>query len=297
MQPHASILVGVDFSPTSAVALRQALRIAAARRATVRALHVIDTDVALGLELALPSYPRAIRAGLVDDARQAWSAFAPTVPGATDVPFEAAVDALVLGLTRRAQAAGADLLVLGAFGTRPPDIGFGTAATACVRHAHCDVLLVRDTQDGAFRRVVAAVDLSENSRGALERAADFAARDGAELVVLHVFHAPWRDLHYRAPTMLIEPELQARFLRDLEARLRDFAAPLVKDLPAARVRCVLEDSATHRYGIPDWCQREKADLIVLGTRGRTNVRDVLLGSTAEKVLKRSHASVLAVRSA
>jgi nucleotide-binding universal stress UspA family protein len=253
----------------------------------VRALHVVDVDVALGFEAALPAYPRAIRDGLLDDARTAWAAFARAIPGADRVPFEAVLDALVLGITRRAREAQADLVVLGAFGAQRPDLGFGTAATACVRHAHCDVLLIRDTQTAPFRRVVAAVDLSEGSRRALERAVEVASKESAELVVLHVYAAPWRDLNYRAAAMLVEPELQARYLHDLQARVRDFAAPVVKDLPAARVRHVVEDAATHRMGIPEVCEREKAELVVLGTRGRTNLRDVLLGSTAEKTLKRA----------
>jgi nucleotide-binding universal stress UspA family protein len=40
-----------------------------------------------------------------------------------------------------------------------------------------------------------------------------------------------------------------------------------------------------------------ADLIALGTRGRTNLRDVLLGSTAERVIRSAGRSVLAVRPA
>jgi hypothetical protein len=43
-----------------------------------------------------------------------------------------------------------------------------------------------------------------------------------------------------------------------------------------------------------YAQGVGADLIVLGTRGRTNLRDLLLGSTAEKVLRDSVCSVLAV---
>ncbi|MBL8862846.1 MAG: universal stress protein [Planctomycetes bacterium] len=295
MKPYSSFLVGVDFSPTSGIALRHALRLASGSGGRVRVLHIVDTDVALGLESALPSYPKAIREQLVEDARAAWQAFSAAIPGAAAAEFEAVVDALTPGLVRRARELAAELLVLGAYGDRKPDVGFGTVATSAVRHAHCDVLLVRDSQVQPFRRIVAAVDFSPTSFAALERAAALAATEGAELVVLHVFYAPWRDLHYRAPTMLVEPQMQAKYLALLETRLVEFAAPAVKALAPGRVSHVLEDASSHRTGIPEVVARLTADLAVLGTRGKTNLRDVLLGSTAEKTLRRASSSVLAVR--
>ena len=45
----------------------------------------------------------------------------------------------------------------------------------------------------------------------------------------------------------------------------------------------------------DYAAKAGADLIVLGTRGKTNLRDILLGSTAERVLAESRCSVLAVK--
>jgi nucleotide-binding universal stress UspA family protein len=60
---------------------------------------------------------------------------------------------------------------------------------------------------------------------------------------------------------------------------------------------VCDDAGTNRLGIADYAARVGADLTVLGTRGKTNLRDILLGSTAERVLAESRCSVLAVKPA
>src|SRR5688572_28187814 len=118
MQSLRSILVGIDFTPGSRVALAEALRIARWNRASVRAVMVIDTLVAVELEEALSDLQRGVRDGLVADARKAWAAFTSTVDGAAAVPLEVRIDNQIAGILGAAREAGADLLVLGASGVR-----------------------------------------------------------------------------------------------------------------------------------------------------------------------------------
>lgn len=294
-RPITSIVVGTDFTPCSAVALGQAVRIAAWSGAALKVVHVIDTTVVIEVETALSEFQKNIRDGLVHDAEKAWGEFAATIPGAAGLPVEVSINNRIVGILRRAHENKADLLVMGAFGDRRPDVGFGTVATACVRKSMTDVLLVRDTQKGPFKTIVAAVDFSETSARALERAAHVAARDGAELHLLHVFAAPWHRLHYRAPTPLVQAHEQKQYRDALERRLAEWARPVTERHPGLRVRSVCYDYNGHRSGIVEYAKSVSADLIALGTRGRTNLRDILLGSTAEKALGESPCSVLAVK--
>lgn len=293
MHEYRLILVGVDFTPCSAAALRQALRLAAGIQAVVRAVHVIDTLVVIELEEALSGFQQNIREGLLSDARKAWSEFAMTVTGAQSIPFDVTINNRTVGITRAAQEHNADLLVLGAFGKRPVDVGLGTMATACVRNASSDVLLVRDTHAGRFKTIVAGLDFSETSALALKRAAEFALLDKAELRVLHVFDPPWHRLHYRAPTVEVAPHFIKQYSDGLSRRLTEFARSALSTFATLTLRCELFDNGSHRSGIVAYAQQASADLIVLGTRGRSNVRDIFLGSTAERVLKNTTCSVLA----
>jgi len=295
MQNITSIIVGIDFTPCSAVALRQAMRVASISRATLRPIHVIDTLVVVDMAEALSEMQTNIREALIGDAQQAWSTFAAEIPGAADVRLEVEVNNRIVGILRLAKRAKADLLVMGAFGTRKPEVGVGTVASACVRKSMTDVLLVRDTQGGPYRKLVAAVDFSETSHRALERAAMLAAQDGADVHVLHVFDAPWKRLYYRAPTAHATPHFKKQYSDALQRRLTSFSEAVCAEHARVGFTHVVHDASGHRSGITQYAESVGADLIVLGTRGRTNLRDVLLGSTAEKVLQESRCSILAVK--
>lgn len=290
-----TIVVGVDFTPGCAAALREACRIAEWGNAGLRPVHVIDTHVAEELEAALGGKQSNVREQLVEDARRAWTSFAEGVKCSTTAELEVRIDNLVRGLLSAVTDAAADLLVVGAFASRHEDAGAGSVAIACVRHARSKVLLVPESQVGAFKNVVACVDFSETSLIALDQAARVATQDSAALHVLHVFSAPWRRLHYRAPTRETSPEFQIQYRQGLERRLRAFSGLLGREIDYLKPTYALFEYDGHRSGIAEYATKNGADLIVLGTQGKTNLRDVLLGSTAEKTLRETRCSVLAVR--
>ena len=295
MQNLASIMIGVDFSAGAAAAVREALRIADWNRSRVTAMHVIDTHVVMDLEQALSAFQIAIREQLIEEAHAAWTKFAATIPGAPSLPFDVKINNRVVGLLTAARAAASDLLVLGANGEHSANVGIGTVATACVRHSPCDALLVREAQSGPFRKIVACVDFSPTSLRALQRAARIAAQDEASLDIVHVFDAPWNQLNYRSLPTVAPASFEQAHLEALKHRLESFAAELGEELKYLKPTMTIFEHRGHRPGLVAYAASVDADLIVLGTRGTTNVRDLLLGSTAEKVLRHSSCSILAVK--
>lgn len=295
MRPLRTILAAVDFTPCSAVALRQAVRIGAFHGARVQVVHVIDTFVVAELEESLSPLQQNIREGLAADARSVWQKFAAAIPEAAGLEIDIRIEHRVMGILAKARDVATDLLVLGAYGEGRPDVGIGTIATACVRQSNSDVLLVRDTQPGRFENIVVAADFSETSIRAVERAAQIAESDQAELHVLHVFDPPWNRLHYMSPTPQATPQFIKQYTDGMVGRLKEFAGPALDPFPHIRARYELFDYKGHRSGIVEYAQNVGAQLLALGTRGRTNLRDVFMGSTAEKALVNSTCSILAVK--
>ncbi len=296
MHKLASIVVGVDFSACSAAALAQATRIAAWTKAKVSAVHVVDTLVVLEVQEVISPIAVEIQDELSKEARAAWSVFTTTGAaknsGAADIPFDVTMNNASAELTKRARQANADLLVLGAHGIAH-EKGVGMVASQLVRYSPCDVLLVQDGKTGPFKQVLACVDFSETSRDALKSAIRIAAQDGAQLHVLHVVKSGGVGFLSRRGTP--SPTEQAQRLDKARGVLEEFCRPFEADVQWAKPRFEVVEAKSHGAGITDYAKSSGCDLLVLGTRGKTNLRDVLLGSTAERVLRDAPASILAIR--
>ncbi len=290
MSQYRSVLVGIDFSACSAAALRHARRIASSSGAKLQALHVVDTNVVVQMERDVSPVQASIRAGLMADASRAWASFESANDIGGEAEFQVEINNRVVGLLQHAAAAKADLLVLGAFGEKRPDVGIGTVATGCVREATCDVLVVRDTQKDSFKQVLACVDFSEDSRLALRRAAERAAAEGAALNVLHVYNGPTAVFPFL--TSIVGQWVEA--VTDFETRARKQLEDFCSFIPPPKPALHVAESASHGREIARFAKAHAIDLIVLGRRGHSTLHDLVIGSTAERALCDSPSSVLIV---
>jgi nucleotide-binding universal stress UspA family protein len=140
------------------------------------------------------------------------------------------------------------------------------------------------------RHILYATDFSRASRPAFAKALELAKQDRARLVLLHVLMPPSPFLGEELPASFVELQVRAR--REVERQL----ATLVAQAKKAGVRV----EAQFTEGVPSEeilraARRQRADLIVLGTHGRTGLGRIFMGSVAERVLQRATAPVLTVR--
>jgi universal stress protein E len=176
------------------------------------------------------------------------------------------------------------------------DAGVGMLAGASVRKAEAPVLLVQEKQTGPFKSIVACVDFSETSRVSLERAIRTAAQDSAALHVLHVFYGPWHRPHYWEPAWPVKDEVKADYTQKIRSELAAFCEPFRHELEYLKAQQhVVDHPGSHGLAITEFVRLHSAELVVLGTRGRTNIRDMIIGSTAERVVRDCPCSILAIR--
>jgi nucleotide-binding universal stress UspA family protein len=283
MRKLGSIVVGIDFSDSARVALGHAVRIAGWSGAALHAVHIVETGDHPNRSASLTPLQQEIRAGLRDEAQYRWAGFAHDAAATEQLPLDVGDGSRFGGIYQRVLDRRADLLVLGAIGHGRPHVGLGTLASGCIRGVPADVLVVREDFPGPFRTVVVGVDFSETSRRALEAGAMLAANETAKLRT--VFVVP--DAHGSA----LLPS------QDVEQELEMFTREATDAWPELEVRCDVYPHTGHRSGILEFATLVHGDVVVLGTRGRTNLRDVVLGSTAEKVLRDSLIAVWACKPA
>jgi nucleotide-binding universal stress UspA family protein len=137
------------------------------------------------------------------------------------------------------------------------------------------------------RSILSAVDFSEQSRHALRWAGTFAAKFRSRLTVISVVD----PLLAEATKIRLRLDLATT---DTEPALREFvAATWPSGAPAAQVvlKTPVGEAATAILGT---VSAEGVELIVAGTQGLGGIRKWLLGSTTERLLRRTHVPVLAV---
>jgi len=142
-----------------------------------------------------------------------------------------------------------------------------------------------------FRKILAPVDFSPHSNDGMRLAADIARRYEASLMLAHVY----QPVAYPFPEgfMLYTPNQLAEMLTEMQKML-DRARTELETGGSPRVETKLLQGIVASE-IVNIAEQEGFDLIVMGTHGRTGIQHALLGSVAEKVLRRAHCPVLTVR--
>jgi len=195
----------------------------------------------------------------------------------------------------QARAAAADLIVLGhrGLGTWQSRL-LGSVSAEVVDHAPCPVLVVRDDQLGP---VVLADDGSPDARAASDVVADWSMFRGLPVTVVGVVPGAIPSATAVAPLMLEESMSRYFDVEEAERRMRTSGcAGTVERLRAAGIDAVAEiRQGDPAHEIVAAARSTRAGLVVLGTRGLTGLRRLLIGSVARNVLLSAPCSVLVVR--
>jgi nucleotide-binding universal stress UspA family protein len=271
------LICATDLSARSDRAVRRAAMLARACGAELLLLHVVDDDQPARLvEAGLREAAELLR------AQVAGLAELNGLPTQVLVQTGDAFDAIL----RAAQAQGADLVVLGT-----PRRGLlrnmvvGTTAERVVRGGCCPVLMVNLLPTGPYRRILAAVDLSDASARALRAAAALGLfGGGAELTVLHAFALPGKGglALGDAPQEAIEEHRQVT-AEQAEAELARFLAGIGTDLGPAAPRLAVEEGRPATV-VKQAVRRLRAELVLAGTGRHGVLHRVLLGSVAAELV-------------
>jgi nucleotide-binding universal stress UspA family protein len=139
--------------------------------------------------------------------------------------------------------------------------------------------------------ILSPIDFSDSSQAALDVAADFAARFGAELLLVHVMPAI-ADLPEKV-SVFKEGQYDQSLTDAGAKRLADLAATLAQKNVKARAEMgTANDVGMELVRIAD---HEHADMIIIATHGMTGWHKIAFGSVAEKVVKQASCPVLVLR--
>lgn len=142
-----------------------------------------------------------------------------------------------------------------------------------------------------FSGILVAIDFSDSSDNAFQMALSMAKRFSAKLYVLHVINEPVDLRGFYVPHISFE-KLEEEIEDGAKKMMESFCRKNLHDFDA--FECLIVPGLPYEQIIGQ-AEEKGADLIVLGTHGRTGLDHVLFGSTAEKVVRKSKLPVLTVR--
>ena len=299
-----NVLVSVDFSAPSLSAVEFALPLIKQFGAELHLVHVFASDYPITALVALPlvlpevEINQSVHQHLKDVAEKcAIKLRGENLHALKGRPFEE--------ICRLARDIRIDLIIIATRGnTGFKHLTLGSTAERVVRYSPCPVLVMRggDREKAGrgefsrgglgFRKILVPIDFSECSMKGLLYAQDFANQFESKLILLNSVHFQYyvasdEYARYDLPRLTQYAEKAAR------KQMRD----LVKktDWGGLQVETSLQTGHPGQQ-ICDGARGCAADLIITSTHGTTGFKHVLLGSTAEYVVRHAHCPVLVVPS-
>lgn len=271
------IVVGIDGSPRALDAVRWAAAEATRRNARLRLVTAVGWVGTPAIGFPADSLRESARKWIEQAAAAATEAAPVQVDGSVELGYPVAV------LAAESQHAG--LLVVGADGFgRIAALVAGSVAVGVSTHAACPVVVVRGEQPDSTAPVALGVDASPVGEAAIAFAFEAAAARGVPVVAMHTWGDPPGDVR-TAPQWT---DLADAAKRELAERLAGWS----EKYPDVHVQRIVSHNQPAR-GLLELS--EKAQLVVVGSRGHGEMVGLILDSVANALVHRSACPVAVVR--
>jgi universal stress protein E len=278
------LLGTTDFSGRSDLAVKRAASLCRQFDAELQLLHIVDdaqpADIVEHESRQATSLLQTIAAGVENELGKK-----PICIVKAGDPFQEIVQI--------ATDNDANLIVMGSHRRRIlRDFFVGTTIEWVMCTGHHPVLMVNTEPKGSYRRIVVASDMSETSANALVSAKSLGLLDDANVSLVHAFEplAKGRMIFAKPERRKIEQHAGDE-ASEVRRKLTDFLA----ELPLGEMQYDLRVIEGPTFPtIKEFVDNAQPDLLVIGTRGLTGVKRILLGSVADAVLRGVKCDILAV---
>ncbi|MFI7538981.1 universal stress protein [Streptosporangium sp. NPDC049376] len=281
---NRQVIVGTDGSPAATAAVEWAADDAARKGATLKIVCVREpwaSDLPFrdttGFSGALSRHCDEVLTAAAGRAGRR----APQIEVITNQVIGAVIERL------KDEAENADTLVLGSRGTGGfAGLLLGSVGLGVAGHVACPVVVVRQTIQSAYGKIVVGFDGAAHDDAVLEYAFDQARLRDARLHVVYAWQAPTFASYAAGYTDLLNETFESES-RAARRRL----APWRDKHPEVRVK----ESTLCSHPVPVLADASRtADLVVVGSHGLANLRSAVLGSVSHGVLHRAHCPVAVV---
>ncbi|MBI5408683.1 MAG: universal stress protein [Nitrospirae bacterium] len=285
------MLLTTDGSEFSEGAVREAIKLAKTCSSKLFALSVVETN---------PEY-EAVAPQVVEKAEKETRKILESVK---DRASKEGVDCEIIArhgespyeyIVEEAEKAQANMIIMGRRGRKGlKRLMMGSETARVIGHAKCNVLIVPRAASVDFKRIVVATDGSKYSDAAVSEAVSISKRCGSSLFAISVVPS-----ETESPFDIVHMEMHKDIISEKESKMAECLVKDIKDLAEK------EGVGTQGFvysgkpyeSIISMAKEKHADLIVVGSHGRTGLAKLLMGSVTERVIGLAECAVLVVKAA
>lgn len=290
--PFRHIFVATDFSSGAVRAIARTGRLPLADGGRVTVAHVLSDRIPKNARGEAENLARRHLEQASKSLRKAAAAL-----GRRDVTVcsDVCEGQPYVEIIRHARSVAADLIVIGRHGPRPVrDLFIGSTAERVIRAGDLPVLVVSRKASCSYRRPLVAVDLEDTCRAVVTVALRALGSDVTKGTMVHAYHVPFEGF--------ITPGASPGDMTDLRKEYQQMAVSGLAKLEASLSGLGVQWQMVAVHGDPRTALlaeavRRRADLVAVGTHGRSGIAHALIGSVAEWVIRTAVCDVLVARSA
>lgn len=147
---------------------------------------------------------------------------------------------------------------------------------------------------GRFSKIVVGIDGSKLSMDAADYAMEIAKKDGAQVIALNVNRLPLSSYGLAAPQDEVKQSKENEEMQEFK-ELLDKVSLNAKHNNVQLKKEIINSQMSVEAAIVEYAESEGADLIVIGTKGTSDIKNMLLGSIASGVVKYATCPVMVVK--
>lgn len=314
MQRFKNILCVVDPEEDgNKMALERAITLADSNNATLTVINVFPGS-GINANMFNKNFSNDIEASVIHSRNEELKSFVDNFPQQIKIHTKIIVGTPFLEIIYEVLRNGYDLLIKTPTRVEWMDRIFSSDDMHLLRKCPCPVWMIHKDTTKSYKNILAAIDISTSDQEQeikaneslneqiLKMAGSLAVSELANLHIVHAWHAP-------GESMLHGPRIRMDHAQILEYTKN------IKHIYEKKLDTFIDNISTEKTGelidflkpkkhfvkgfpnkvIPEFAKKIDADLVVMGTIGRTGIPGLIIGNTAEDILNQLHCSVLAVK--
>lgn len=303
MQRFKNILVHVNLAADEHPALERGVRLARHNNATLTAMTVVEEHPAPAHAILRSIHVKDALETIEHEYRnQLEELVHPVRDAGLDIETAVAHGSTFIEVIRAALQREHDLVIKT---VRSEGIFhrtfFGSIDMHLLRKCPTPLWLIEPGEPEAFRRILVPIDPNmedgikhDLGMKLLKLATSLAERDGAELMIVHAWHAYEEEKLRRHMEKNQFEEYLSTWSQESSKRAWNFVSSFGREINPKSLHLVQGEPG---FVIPKFAEDHDIDLVVMGTLGRLGQHGMFIGDTAERILNRLECSVLAVKPA